>query len=232
MVEELIDKYGDEYVTYVLPELPLSSYGNLESMILYAFLRDQKPENVAEVGTEHKSRSSYIIESALQRNGLPALHIMADFSETIDIARQNLSLKFPTNIKTLSGNFIETYKQQKWDEVDFLFIDADHEQRFAEWYFDYLFPHICEGVPIHVHDIDLYADWKWYQSPNPSEAEEFIERHNEDKLGLEKLFWLFDYTYNPEYAPLLAKLEKKYPFVGKQTLQEPYKNGASYWRKI
>lgn len=230
MVEELIGKYGDEYVTYVLPKLPVSDYGNLESMVLYCFIRDTKPENVAEIGTEHKSRSSYIIESALERNGLPHLHIMADLTGVVETARQNLSMDFNTDIKVLSGIIQQTYTQQKWDEVDFLFIDADHVRDFAEWYFEHIFPHICEGVPVHVHDLDLYADWKWEVTLN-SEAEEFIERHNEDKLGLEKLFWLYDYFNNPEYYPLLAKIRERYPFVGEQNKPLPYKSNASYWRK-
>jgi hypothetical protein len=232
MLEELIEKYGDEYVNFVLPDLPESSYGNLESMVLYAFIRDIKPTCVAEIGTEHKSRSSYLIESALKRNSLPSVHIMADLSGIVEVARQNLALNFEGNIKVLSGNFIDTYKDQNWEEVDFLFIDADHGQPFAKWYFDTLFPLICEGTPIHVHDIDLWGNWKWYPSPAPSEACEFIERQKVNKLGLEKLLWLFDYTYNPSYEERLAKIQKKYPFVGVQTLEEPFKNGASYWRKI
>lgn len=232
MLEELIEKYGDEYVNYVIPALPESSYGNLESIILYAFIRENKPETVAEIGTEHKSRSSYLIESALKRNALPSLHIMADLAGVVEVARQNLALQFDSNIKILSGDFIETYKQQNWRDVDFLFIDADHGQPFANWYFDNLFPLINEGTPIHVHDIDLYGNWKWYKSPFPSEACEFIERNKTGKLGLEKLLWLFDYTYNPAYEDKLAEIRKKYPFVGEQTLAEPYKNGASYWRKL
>ena len=173
-----------------------------------------------------------MIEAALKRNGLHALHIMADIPETVEMARQNVAFEFDSNIKTLAGYIQDTYKQQKWDEVDFLFIDADHGQQFAEWYFDNLFPLICEGVPIHVHDIDLWNNWKWYKSPNPSEAVEFLKRHKEDKLGLKKLLWMFDYTYNPAYADKLAKIRKKYPFVGEQTLDLPFKNGASYWKKL
>jgi hypothetical protein len=231
MLEELVEKYGDEYVSFVLPDLPLSAFGNLECMVLYSFIRDVKPETVAEIGTEHRSRSSYVIEAALKRNGLKSLHIMADFPETVASARRNLALDFSTNIKTLAGDFIDTYKEQNWKDVDLLFIDADHGRPFAEWYFDNLLPLINTGVPIIVHDIDLWGNWSWYKSPFPSEAEEFLERHKMGKLGLEKLFWLFDYTYNPEYAPLLERLNKKYPFVGKQTLREPWKNGSSYWKK-
>jgi predicted O-methyltransferase YrrM len=231
MLEELIEKYGQEYVDYVLPDLPMSAYGNLESMFLYAFIRDIKPETVAEIGTEHRSRSSYLIESALKRNALPTLHIMADLSGVVETARQNLSLKFDTNIKILSGDIRETFTQQNWKDVDFLFIDADHGQAFAEWYFEELFPLLCEGVPIHVHDIDLWGNWQWYKSPYPSEAMEFLRKHKDGSLSLERLLWLFNYTYNPEYKPLLAKLKEKYPFVGDQTFEEPFKNGASYWRK-
>lgn len=233
MLDEILDKYGDEYISFVLPNLPKSDYGNLESMVLYCFVRDCKPENVAEIGTEHKSRSSYIIESALQRNGLPYLHIMADLPGTVEVAAQNLSMDLSTNVKILSGLIEETYVKQKWDDIDFLFIDANHRREFAEWYFQYILPRICEGTPIHIHDLDLYANWEWLPTLG-SEAEVFLEEHKDNTLCLEKLFWMFDYYWNPEYKPLLEKLQKKFPKIemGKQRQPLPFKSNASYWRKI
>jgi hypothetical protein len=228
MLEEIIEKYGDEFADDVFPKLPVSSYGNLESMVLYCFIRDIKPKVVAEIGTEVKSRSSFIIESALQKNRTGSLHIMADLTGKVERAAENLMIDFDANIKVLSGRIQDTYSKQDWSEVDFLFIDADHPRSFAKWYLDNLIPLLKEGTYVHIHDIDLYANWKGYEVSD-NEAGELLDRHMVGKLCLNKLFWLFDYSYNPYYKEALEYFEKRYSFVGKQTLDEPYKNGASYW---
>lgn len=219
-------KYFDEFFEILLPTLPYSQYGNLESAYLYGFLKEHNFKNIVEVGTEIKGRTSYIIQMAKGK----AKHKMFDYADVLTLAFNNLTDDLNTDgVELFMGKFENTYKDIDWSEVDFLFIDADHERKFAKFYLDEVIPKLKPGTLVHVHDMNLYDDWKTGFYPN-SEIEEFRERHKQGTLPLEKVEWIWDYCYNPEYKVFTNLLGERYP-IGKFPLkEEPFGCSASYWR--
>lgn len=226
MFLEILDKYGEEFTNEVWPGLPYSEYSNLASLILYCFIRENKPKKVFELGTERHARSTNIIQKALLKNGGDFTHYMCDFEPILYQAHRNL---FNTENTVLLNGPVETLEFD-YSEIDFLFIDAHHEKWFAAFYLDEIVTKLKNGVPVHVHDIYLTGDWV-HRYPNViCETQEFQERYKAKELNVEKNFWLQDYCTNPDYAEIRNKLNEKFPYIGGFPAPElPYGDGTTYW---
>jgi hypothetical protein len=224
----LIEKYGDEFVSEVWYKLPYSQYSNLSSMLLYAFIRENKFKNVFELGCERKSRSSHIIQKALLKNNEEFTHYMCDFNDVLQDAITNLF-----NVKSVyvvPGDV--TQVKFDYSIIDFMFIDAHHEKWFCAWYLDNIVNQLKEGTLVHIHDIYLTPNWE-NRMDREMETEELIERHKNNTLNLKKLLWMEDYTMNPENEPLWRRMQDRFPFIGDfpcPTL--PHGDGTTYWTKI
>lgn len=227
MFLDILDKYGDEFTKDIWPQLPNSEYSNLASLVLYCFIRDNKPKKVFELGTERYARSTNIIQKALLKNGEDFTHYMCDFEPVLYKAHRNL---FNTDNTVLINGPVENINFD-YKDIDFLFIDAHHEKWFAAFYLDEIIPQLKDGVPVHVHDIYLTGDWV-HRYPNViCETQEFQERHRAKQLNVEKLFWLQDYCTNPDYEEIRNKLNEKFPFIGGFPAPElPYGDGTTYWK--
>lgn len=231
MFKDIIDivyKYGGEYEREVYSGMPYSQYGNLESLILYCFLRDRNIKHLIEIGCESHSRSTYIIQKALLKNGIER-HTIVDFEHILTNAYNNLFDK--TNVTKFAGDITKTYEQliPELKKCDFLFIDADHERDFAVFYLDKLIPNLKNGTYVHIHDINLSGDWVDRDGRN-NEAYELIERHKNNTLNLEKLFWLEDLSVNESYKNTF-NLIKRYYYIGSfPATSLPFNASASYWR--
>jgi len=227
MFIDIVHKYGDEFTQDVWPTLPDSQYSNFASLILYCFIRDQKPKKVFELGTEKFARSTYIIQKALLKNGEEFTHYMCDFEPILNQAYRNL---FDTTGCVLLNGPIETLEFD-YKEIDFLFIDAHHEKWFAGFYLDEIVPQLAKGVPVHVHDVYLSKDWEHRFPYVICETQEFQERHKARTLSVEKEFWMEDYCMNEEYKDIRNELAEKFPFIGGFPAPElPYGDGTTYWR--
>jgi len=227
--ELLADEYSREYKEEVLPDLPISQYGNLESFVLYAMIRAFKLTNIVEIGTERQGRSSYLIQKALLKNGSTFYHTMCDFTEVIETAKETMF--DTTNTFFLAGDIRDTWEQIYLPDVDFLFIDAHHARDFAVWYLNTLIPKLRKNTLIHIHDINLSGDWKW-RATWDSEAEEIILQHFAGIIPIKKELWLEDWCLNPEYEVKWNNIKKKLLCIGKFGARElPYSCSATYWRK-
>jgi len=237
IVRKLIDDYGEEFVEKVWPKLPGSEYGNLESMVLYCFLRHYKPKYVLEVGTEVHGRTTHIVHKALLANGEFQKHIMSDLEGKVEKAFGNLCRDLPVNqekVKLLSGVIQQTFRKIDLSMVDFLLIDADHQRDFATFYLDELIPPLEDGTYVHIHDVNLSGNWSWRPAPD-SEVEEFLERRSKGRFPLKKLFWLEDWCINLKYVDNRNKINERFPFIGSFSESEtglPYSSSASYWEKL
>jgi hypothetical protein len=228
LVLKIINEYGKEYVEEVLPNLPDSQYGMLESLVLYCFIRHNKFKKIFELGTEHKSRSSYIIQKALLKNGADFIHFMCDFPLILERARLNLFNK--TNVEMVYGPI--EYVEFDFNQLDFLFIDAHHERDFAVFYLDKLISNLKQNTLVHIHDINLSEDW-YDRDGRINEAYELIQRHKNNTLNIKKLFWLEDFSVNPNYEDSWNKIKSEFDFIGNfPATSLPYNASASYWTKI
>lgn len=226
MFLDILDKYGDEFTNEIWSGIPNSEYSNLASLILYCFIRDRKFKKIFELGCERYSRSTYIIQKALLKNGGDFTHYMCDFEPILYQAHKNL---FNNDNTVLLNGPVENLNFD-YSEIDFLFIDAHHEKWFAGFYLDEIVTKLKDKTPVHIHDIYLSKDWEHRYPYVICETQELQERHKARTLNLNKWFWLQDYCMNEEYAEIRNKLNEKYPYVGAFPAPElPYGDGTSYW---
>jgi predicted O-methyltransferase YrrM len=223
----LIDKWGEEFKNEIWYEMPYSQYSNLSSMLLYAVIRENKYKNIFELGCERKSRSSFIIQKALLKNGNDFKHYMCDFPNVLQQAILNLF--DVTNVEVVPGDV--TKVEFDYSNIDFMFIDAHHEKWFCAWYLDNIIPQLKNGSLVHIHDIYLTPDWK-NRMDREMETEELIDRHNNKTLNIEKLLWMEDYTMNFEYKKDWVYIQKNFPFIGDFPAPVlPHGDGTTYWVK-
>jgi hypothetical protein len=222
----LIDKWGEEFKNEIWYEMPYSQYSNLSSMLLYAVIREGGYKKIFELGCERKSRSSFIIQKALLKNGGEFNHYMCDFYYVLEQSVKNLF--DVTGVEPVPGEV--TKIDFDYSDIDFMFIDAHHEKWFCAWYLDKVVPQLKEGTLLHIHDIYLTPDWK-NRMDREMETEELIERHKNGTLTLEKLLWMEDYCMDPKHKDTWEYIASKYPFIGDFPAPLlPHGDGTTYWK--
>ncbi|WP_304452752.1 class I SAM-dependent methyltransferase [Nocardiopsis sp. YSL2] len=121
---------------------------DLEAEITYLLLRERRPDTVMELGTFHGWSTTWIL-SALRDNGRGTLH-------SFDIV-DNVVANVPEELALGRWEFHKGDVRQNMAEVpegiDYLFVDAAHNGRFAKWYLNELFPRVAPGTPVSVHDV-------------------------------------------------------------------------------
>ena len=237
ILEEIIDLFGEEFERDIWPKMPDSQYGNLESMVLYCFIRKFKPFGTVEMGTEAEGRSSYIIQKALEINedeGRHFVHVMMDLPFVAEDGFRNLTKSCRcNNIIVSSGVIQQTFpllnQYLSMDKMNFIFIDADHTDTFAKWYIKNVFPKLNTGTTVHIHDIDL--DMKNSTSwPDDSEAKYLWDLKKENKLPLAEVFNIGSLGKLKKYKEIWNKIKTKHPFIGEFNAKElPFGCSASYF---
>jgi len=232
-IDTLVFKYGDEFMDIVWKDLPDSQYGNLESIYLYAYMREYKPRCVFELGTAINGRSSFIIHKAIEENG-GGLHTMCDLPHVGEEALANLSKHFPVyNVWLLSGPIEQMAVHVDMSKIDFLFIDADHGEPFAEWYMDNFIPRLNDGVVIHIHDMPRSLYGNFYPKDFPNEFVSVMKRLGSGTVQMEEICFLDDWKKDPKLKKKHDDLNKKYPIIGKFGAKDlPYSSSAAYFKKI
>ena len=222
----LIDKWGEEFKEEIWYELPYSQYSNLSSMLLYAVIRENGYKNIFELGCERKSRSSFIIQKALLKNGGEFKHFMCDYPQVLDQAVSNLF--DTTNVIAVPGDV--TTVEFDYKDIDFMFIDAHHEKWFAAWYLDNIVTQLKPETLVHIHDIYLKKDWT-NRMDREMETEELIDRHKAGTLSIEKLLIMEEYCMYPENKYIWDHIASKFPFIGDFPAPVlPHGDGTTYWR--
>lgn len=121
---------------------------DLEAEITYLLLRELRPETVMELGTFHGWSTTWLL-SALRDNGTGRLH---SFDKIDNVVRM-----VPSELAADRWTFVRGDMKSTLDKVpravDYLFVDADHGQRFGDWYLEHLFPLMPAGIPVSVHDV-------------------------------------------------------------------------------
>lgn len=121
---------------------------DLEAEITYLLLRELRPETVMELGTFHGWSTTWLL-SALRDNGTGHLH---SFDKIDNVVRQVPAALADSRWTFVRGD-VRTTLDRVPPAVDYLFVDADHGQRFADWYLEHLFPLVPSGTPVSVHDV-------------------------------------------------------------------------------
>lgn len=235
-IEHLVDEFGKEFEENVYPNLPDSQYGNLESMLLYCLIRKRKPRFLAEIGTEIHGRSSYIIQKALVKNDQDSIHAMFDVPGVAERALRTLiDQGLGSNVWLFSG-FVESTiqalsKKKNLKEVDFMFIDADHEDSFALWYIKNVIEKLSDGTLVHVHDVNT-TDKLERESPIDTEERVLRDLKKDGKLPLKSLISFDNICKLEENLDLWKRIQKKHDFIGEPFPTEfPHICCAEYFEK-
>lgn len=124
--------------------------------LLYRLVREQKPQVVLELGTSLGVSTAYMSQGCRSAQcytieGCPAI---------AKVARKNFRQLGLTNIELIQGNIDEKLPLllDRLEQVDFVFIDANHTSLALKKYFDMLMPKITEKSMIVVDDIHWSAD--------------------------------------------------------------------------
>lgn len=121
---------------------------DLEAEISYLLIREYQPKAMAELGTLHGWSTTWIL-SALRDNGFGELRSF----DLMDNAASNVPAELAADRWTFHQGDIRSNTALLPEKTDYLFIDAAHNGRFAQWYIDTVFPMLASGVPVSVHDV-------------------------------------------------------------------------------
>jgi predicted O-methyltransferase YrrM len=121
---------------------------DIEAEITYLRLRESKPGTVVEI-SPCKGWSTTWILCALRDNGHGRLYSY----DLIDDSKKNVPASLSKNRWKFSKGDIKKNLHKLPEKIDYLFIDSDHSEEFAQWYVATLFPRLQKGTPVSVHDI-------------------------------------------------------------------------------
>src|SRR5437867_2379561 len=121
---------------------------DLEAEITYLLIRDRNPKVVVEMSPNTGWSTTWIL-SALRDNETGGQLWSYDLHET--------STKLiPKHLANNRWHFVLGDAKEtvvKAPEFDYLFVDSDHSEEFAEWYVRELLPRVRPGCVVSVHDV-------------------------------------------------------------------------------
>ena len=122
--------------------------GTVEMSFLYMLIRETKPSNVLEVGALC-GWSTYIMLKALEMNGSGHLTTF----DLHDYAPQFIGVQSKWTFHATDVMAFQQKDANYVNKFDVLFIDAVHDNVFAEVYTRSLLRNIARDTPVFVHDI-------------------------------------------------------------------------------
>jgi len=168
LANTLIEKYADDLKRLLSGSGQYrptnSSFHPLDAALAYAYIREQKPHNVIEIGA---GMSTFVISAAVNDGNLDTR-----FSSIEPFPPAYLRPK-PTGVSEIIERPLQDVPLDRFKSLksgDVLFIDSTHVVRFdSDVVYEILeiLPRLPSGVIIHVHDIFLPNDY----------PESWIKRH-------------------------------------------------------
>ncbi|MGZ3822887.1 MAG: O-methyltransferase [Mucilaginibacter sp.] len=149
------------------------------AQLIYRLVNDQKPENIIELGTCLGTTSLYLRNAASDAE----LYTLEGCPETAGIAAEVFKKAGVGNIKQVTGNFDDTLPGviKGLDQLDFVFVDGNHQKQATLKYFEWCLPKVHENTLLIFDDI--------YWSEGMKEAWEIIKAHPKVTVTID-LFWI------------------------------------------
>jgi len=127
-------------------------YSAFDCQILYAAVREIKPQKVVEM-SPGKGRTTSCIAQALKDNGDSVEYFLFEKQDDLLNTAVSFLKNFP-NINIHPGsNVIDNKNLDLINDIDFLMIDSNHDCLLAKYYMETLFPKVKNDGLIHIHDI-------------------------------------------------------------------------------
>lgn len=121
---------------------------DLEAEITYLLIRDRQPKIVVEMSPNAGWSTTWILSALRDNGGLSQLWSF-DLHDTC-------TMFVPKTLAEDRWHFVKGDAREtiaKAPVFDYLFVDSDHSEEFAEWYIAELFPRLRPGIPVSVHDV-------------------------------------------------------------------------------
>ena len=147
--------------------------------LLYRLAADLNPRNIIELGTSLGVTSDYLQNAAPEAK----VFTLEGCPETAKIAAETFEKADMKNIKLLTGNFDDTLPGVigNLDNVDFVFIDGNHQKQATLNYFEWCLPKVHENTLLIFDDI--------YWSDGMKEAWQQIKAQPDVSVTID-LFWI------------------------------------------
>jgi predicted O-methyltransferase YrrM len=120
---------------------------DVEAEVTYLRIRARRPEQVVEVSPFRGWSTSWILR-ALRDNGAGEV---VSF-DLVDDALRFVPGELRDRWRLVVGD-VRRRLEEMPERIDYLFIDSDHRQAFAEWYIGELMPRLGAGSGASVHDV-------------------------------------------------------------------------------
>lgn len=156
-VKMLYEKYGNEIASF-RPKMKAwcektnsCKYGDYEAEMLYLLIREHKPQNVFEMAPNRGFSSHWILEALHKNDNTSYLHSFDIHETSVKLMDEKYKSRW---IFTL-GDYAELYDEGKlsMQKFDFIFIDALHEEEFAQGYCNRLLSTHKRKAIVAIHDI-------------------------------------------------------------------------------
>lgn len=164
------------------------------SKLCYSLIRHFKPTSVFECGTSF-GHSAILITDALRKNGLPFRFVTFELEESIyQAAKRNLEQRHGELIPELIHGDVMQHPELIPEEIDFAFIDTNHEAESTIWYINNIFPRLKDGALVAIHDFPVVedGDGNWVTKDRAlgvyPETDILITLHKEGLLPLEPIY--------------------------------------------
>ena len=193
---EIYDKYHIEN-----PSFRNGIYSDYDARQLYAFVREFKPKSIVDCAPREGKTTSAIIEAIARNSSENPQDIdyfifekdpqyfdemkMYLLQKAYELKSKNVNMRI-----FYDRNIVKSKHINKMNNIDFLFIDANHDYMLSAYMFENIATKVKKGGYVHVHD--MYVD---------------IENH-----GLEDI----SFKYSPQSHPDIINpdaLKQFYPTI-------------------
>ena len=203
MTPEEIGALNNKYFAeegYVFPGHFEHRFDFTSSAYMYSMIRKYKPTTAMHIGT-WEGGSACIIVAALLKNGKKFKYTA---SELLDDKREHAQTHVleQTGYKPKMIGDITKNLRRVPREIDFLFVDTDHDLETTEWIFKKIMPRVKKGSLV------IFHDWAVEEMPDGSlngkgdegeggwpETNWMMDEYKNGTLPLKKIFWTFN---NPD----------------------------------
>ena len=147
--------------------------------LLYRLVADLQPRNIIELGTCLGTTSIYLEKAAPNAQ----LYTLEGCPETAGVAKEAFYKAGAKDIKLITGNFDDTLPNviNGLDQLDFVFVDGNHQKDATLKYFEWCLPKVHENTLLIFDDI--------YWSEGMKEAWAEIKAHPQVTVTVD-LFWI------------------------------------------
>jgi predicted O-methyltransferase YrrM len=149
------------------------------AQLLYRLVADLQPKNMIELGTCLGTTSVYLKKAAPDAT----LYTLEGCPETAGVAAEVFKKTGINGINLITGNFDDTLPNviKNLDQLDFVFVDGNHQKDATLKYFEWCLPKVHENTLLIFDDI--------YWSEGMKEAWEIIKAHPQVTVTVD-LFWI------------------------------------------